>query len=175
MSLPALVSACGGTFGAPGGAVKGFSGDGVGQCLSELWWSSGMKGSSQMQPGVACRACHLSSDEGPRDAYMGTAYPALHEVDGCMAADVPSGAVVEILDASGQVRVSMPINTAGNFYSSSRGAVVSPYYARVRANGQVNAMSSPQTDGDCNTCHTADGLHDAPGRVLIPQPLPPGG
>jgi hypothetical protein len=44
-----------------------------------------------------------------------------------------------------------------------------PYTARVKANGKVNAMAAAQTNGDCNSCHTAAGAEGAPGRVLFPQ------
>jgi hypothetical protein len=29
-------------------------------------------------------------------------------------------------------------------------------------------MSTPQTDGDCNGCHTQDGVDKTPGRIILP-------
>jgi len=29
-------------------------------------------------------------------------------------------------------------------------------------------MTTPQFDGDCNACHTQDGLQNAPGRIVVP-------
>ena len=43
-----------------------------------------------------------------------------------------------------------------------------PYTARVVANGKVSAMTTPQTNGDCNSCHTQRGDNVAPGRILLP-------
>jgi hypothetical protein len=138
-------------------------------CASGVAWTGGTNESAQMNPGVACRACHLTQD--PRKAYffMGTVYSSAHEVDLCAAANPPSDAVVEILDTNDVVKLTLKVNAAGNFYSSSTSAgVPTPYRARVRANGKVNVMGSAQTDGDCNSCHTAAGFNGAPGRVTWP-------
>jgi hypothetical protein len=60
----------------------------------------------------------------------------------------------------------MPVNAAGNFYSSkSTAGFPLPYRARIVANGKTVAMATPQTEGDCNTCHTATGMNGAPGRI----------
>jgi predicted CXXCH cytochrome family protein len=29
-------------------------------------------------------------------------------------------------------------------------------------------MTTPQTNGDCNSCHTPDGASNAPGRIIAP-------
>jgi hypothetical protein len=74
---------------------------------------------------------------------------------------------VEILDTTGAVRRSFPISTLsdGNFYGGSVGTP-SPYTARVVVNGVVKSqMVTPQTNGDCNVCHTAQGAQGAPGRI----------
>lgn len=53
----------------------------------------------------------------------------------------------------------------GNFYGGTVG-VPSPYTARVVVNGVVTSqMLTPQTNGDCNSCHTALGAQGAPGRI----------
>lgn len=33
----------------------------------------------------------------------------------------------------------------------------------------ASGLAGAQTEGDCNTCHTAAGAGGAPGRILIPQ------
>jgi len=37
-----------------------------------------------------------------------------------------------------------------------------------RATKREIAMTTPQTDGDCNGCHTELGSNDAPGRIMLP-------
>lgn len=134
-----------------------------------------------MNPGYACRSCHLGQNfEGqnpgmerePSKAYffMGTAFSVPGNEDLCAASGVPSDAVVEILDANDVVQATLTINAVGNFRSMSTTAGFTlPYKARVKAGGKVNAMASPQMNGDCNTCHTATGREGAPGRILFPM------
>ncbi len=150
-------------------------------CASGQRWAGGNEESELMNPGFACRSCHLGQnfqgqnpggDKEPSKAFffMGTAYTAPHEADLCAADSVPSDAVVEILGADGGVQLALAINAAGNFRSQSTTAGFPvPYTARVRAGGKTNAMAGAQTEGDCNTCHTTAGLNGAPGRILIPQ------
>ena len=40
--------------------------------------------------------------------------------------------------------------------------------AKVVVNGIERAMVTPQTLGDCNACHTQNGLQGAPGRIIVP-------
>ena len=171
-------SACGGT--SPLG--RGFvSGTPSATCASGQTWSGGTSESELMNPGFACRSCHLGQnfqgqnpsgrgEAGKAYFFMGTVYSAPHEADLCAADTVPGDAVVEILDADGGVQVTMTVNSAGNFRSRSATAgLPMPYKARVRAGGKTNAMGASQTDGDCNVCHTAAGTGGAPGRILFPQ------
>jgi hypothetical protein len=149
-------------------------------CMSGQHWTAGNSESELMNPGLACRSCHLGQNfqnqnpggqAEPRKAYffMGTAYPAPHQEDLC-ASTVPSDAVIEILDTTDVVKLTLPVNAAGNFRSmSTMAGVPVPYKARVRANGKVNTMGAAQSDGDCNTCHTALGASGAPGRIFFPQ------
>jgi hypothetical protein len=161
---------------------RGFvSGTPSATCASGQTWTGGNSESDLMNPGFACRACHLGQNfqgqnpsgrgEGSKAYFfMGTVYSAPHEADLCAADAVPSDAVVEILDADGGVQVTMTVNSAGNFRSRSTAAgLPMPYKARVRAGGKTSAMGASQTEGDCNTCHTAAGTGGAPGRVLFPQ------
>jgi hypothetical protein len=149
-------------------------------CSSNSYWNFGTLGRDYMNPGLACRSCHLGNNfqnqnpgrvAQPNRAYyfMGTVFPSLHEKDTCNAN--PGNVVVEILDASGAVKVRMGVNSpSGNFFSGSTSAgFAMPYTARVVANGKTVAMGSKQTDGDCNTCHTEQGLNGAPGRITVPQ------
>ena len=160
----------------------GFASTGVTDtCASGAKWTAGNEESELMNPGFACRSCHLGDnfqgqnpggEAEPRKAFffMGTAYSAPRQEDLCAAADVPADAQVEILDLDGGVQLTLPVNAVGNFRSNSTQAGFTvPYRARVRANGKLNSMGAAQTDGDCNTCHTATGLNGAPGRVFFLQ------
>jgi hypothetical protein len=42
-----------------------------------------------------------------------------------------------------------------------------PYRALVVRGTNILEMKTPQTDGDCNRCHSANG-DGAPGRVIAP-------
>lgn len=139
-------------------------------CASGQSWSGGNSESELMQPGLACRACHLTTEPGKAWFFMGTAYASPHQADLCASDSTLTGAVVEILDTNDVVQLTLPINAAGNFRSLKTSAEVPvPYKARVKAGGKISAMASAQTTGDCNSCHTAAGAEGAPGRVLIPQ------
>ena len=149
-------------------------------CTSGQLWTGGTSESELMNPGYACRSCHLgnnfqgqnpsgSSERGKAYFFMGTAYGEVRQADLCAAAGVPADAVVEILDMNDVVQATLPINAAGNFRSTKTTAGFTlPYKARVKANGKTNAMASSQMDGDCNTCHTATGANAAPGRIFFP-------
>lgn len=91
---------------------------------------------------------------------------APHTPDDCWGAS--GGAIdVVITDASGGVHTPA-VNTAGNFTLQVRGGIPTPYTAKVVANGKTRAMSTPQTNGDCNECHTQTGAQSAPGRIMAP-------
>lgn len=130
-------------------------------CTSGTMWTRRNHGSSSMHPGVACITCH-SRDEGPRYFVAGTVYPTAHEPDDCNGA---SGATIEITGADGAT-ISIDANAAGNF--GTRKKVALPYRARVIVDGAIREMKTPQTNGDCNSCHTLAGANDAPGRVMLP-------
>jgi mono/diheme cytochrome c family protein len=118
-----------------------------------------------MRPGEACVSCHRREDEGPIFNIAGTVYPSAHEPDDCKG--WPGvGAKVEITDANGAT-YSLDMNSSGNF-TLRNGAFVAPYTARVTYQGRTREMVTPQTSGDCNTCHTTAGAEDAPGRIMLP-------
>jgi hypothetical protein len=95
----------------------------------------------------------------------GTLYPTGHEPDDCNGAGAESGATIVITDANGQVHELTP-NQAGNFYYN--GNLAKPYTAKVVTAAGEREMLSPQQNGDCNECHSADGATGAPGRVVVP-------
>ncbi len=124
-----------------------------------------------MHPGRACVDCHRSRGRGPLYTIAGTVYATGHDPDDCFGADGGGMAVVEITDATGAVTRLTPnaipvLGSAGNFFSSA--AIATPYTARVLYQGRVRAMLTPQTSGDCNSCHTAAGTTGAPGRIALP-------
>jgi hypothetical protein len=132
-------------------------------CTSGTYWTGG-EGSSRMHPGVACIACHAQTGgEAPRYTIAGTVYPTGHEPDNCNGE--PGGATVVITDAN-DATYTLTVNSAGNF--SSRLAVAFPIRAKVVQNGNERVMATPQSTGDCNTCHTQDGASSAPGRIVTP-------
>jgi cytochrome c553 len=139
-------------------------------CATNASWTGGNRGSTNMNPGMACLACHKALGDGPAAYFMGTIYPAPHEKNTCYA-HPPSGTVVEIIGANGTV-LTLPVSlTSGNFMSNAVSAgVTMPYTARVKnAAGRTTVMTTPQTNGDCNTCHTEQGNSGAPGRITWPQ------
>lgn len=41
-----------------------------------------------------------------------------------------------------------------------------PYTAKVIRDGVESKMLTPQSNGDCNACHSVDGASGAPGRIV---------
>jgi hypothetical protein len=76
-----------------------------------------------------------------------------------------SGAVIVITDANGQ-EFQLDVNSSGNF--TSRESIATPYKAKVVTALGERPMLTPQTDGDCNSCHTPEGEQAAPGRITLP-------
>ncbi len=151
--------------GMPKGACETTNGSTPTVCTSGTMWTRGDHGSKSMHPGKACIACHSTTEEDDAPIYSiaGTVYPTAHEPDDCYGAT--SGATVVITDAKGASH-SLAINSAGNFYT--RSAIATPYTAKVIAGGKTRVMETPQTEGDCNSCHTERGASDAPGRIMTP-------
>jgi hypothetical protein len=148
-------------------------------CATNRTWVGRYQSSPDMNPGMACRACHAGqnfngqnpagqSELGRQYWFAGTVFPGLNEKDGCLAAP-PAGVTVEILDRDGGVRVTMGVRTtSGNFYDATIRTQPQwlPYTARVKRNGVVvSTMTTPQMSGDCNLCHTERGEQGAPGRI----------
>jgi len=160
----------GGTGGVSGGGGNSGSGGsdpfaGPSVCTSKTMWTSGNRGSASMNPGKACITCHRMG-EGPTFAVAGTLYPTAHEPDLCNGSNgSTTGARIVITDKNGKVLTLTP-NTVGNF--SYQGSLATPFTASVTYMGRERRMVTPQTDGDCNSCHTTSGTMSAPGRILLP-------
>lgn len=115
-----------------------------------------------MQPGGACISCHAKEGEGPTFTLAGTVMAEAHDDTQCVGV---GGATVEITDADGQI-LTLQANEVGNF--TYAGPVALPYSAKVLLGGKERVMTAEQVNGDCNSCHTADGANGAPGRVRAP-------
>jgi hypothetical protein len=149
-------------------------------CASGNFWTVGNDGSESMNPGMACRSCHLGQnfmgqnpggdDETDRAYFfMGTVFAGLHAKDRCLSPP-PAGGKIEIIDKNGAVAQTINVtNSSGNFRSNSLTTTVQlPYTVRISANGRTGMMLTPQTNGDCNSCHTEQGAQGAPGRIYWP-------
>jgi hypothetical protein len=126
-------------------------------CTSNVMWN-GSTGPN-MRPGSSCRGCHGY-------AIAGTVYPTLHEPTNCNGVNGSTGVRVVITGANGTVLTLTP-NSAGNFFSNT--APSTPFTVRLTSNAGTRAMNTPQTSGDCNSCHTQNGsANGAPGRIMAP-------
>ena len=115
-----------------------------------------------MHPGRDCIECH-DRGEGPSYALAGTVYELPAEADDCFGvADV----IIELKGADGAT-VQVTSNDAGNF-TARHLEIEAPYTARLLYEGRERVMTTPQTDFDCASCHTATGNNNAPGRILAP-------
>jgi hypothetical protein len=76
-----------------------------------------------------------------------------------------AGVTVVITGADG-ASVTIPVNGSGNF--GKRANIAMPYTAKVVSGTKVRVMATPQTNGDCNSCHNEQGTSGAPGRVVAP-------
>lgn len=155
-----------------GGTTTQDAGPAPTTCTSGSMWLLGDRGSASMHPGEACVACHRVNEPFRAYFFMGTAFPSAHERDNCNA-NPPATIVVDILNADGGVVYSMNVRQpSGNFYRSSLSAgMAMPYRARIRntATGRSLEMMTPQTNGDCNTCHAEQGVSGSAGRIVWPQ------
>ena len=136
-------------------------------CTSGETWTSNRRGPT-MNPGRACIACHVASEDEPILQVGGTVYPTLHEPNLCLG--VPGmGVRVEITDATGRV-VQLPVGPTGNFSLEEKAArLVMPIRAKVvTADGRERVMRGARESGDCNACHTEQGANGAPGRIVLP-------
>jgi hypothetical protein len=134
-------------------------------CTSGEYWTGGDRESPLMHPGGECVSCHVSRHEGPRYSVAGTLYASMADPDDCYGVDPSYSAQVLITDADGN-EFTLTVNSAGNFVL--RDDLALPYTAKVLYNGSEHVMVTPQTEGDCNSCHTSSGANGAPGRIQLP-------
>jgi hypothetical protein len=149
-----------------GEGVGPFRGGGVqtvptSTCVSGQQWQGGHEGSSAMDPGQDCIACH-NSGEGPNYSAAGTVFKNLGEADDCTGV---AGVTVEITGADGGV-TTLTTNSVGNFYT--RQFIETPYSVKLISGTNTRIMAGHQTTGACNSCHTATGTSSAPGRIMAP-------
>jgi hypothetical protein len=134
-------------------------------CPSNSMWQLGDTGSDLMHPGLACIQCHTSRVPREKFTFAGTVFTDQHTKDNCNAGPNSSGRI-ELIGADGKV-TTLSANEAGNFFTFA--TIAMPYTARVDLNGRVRSMLTPQTVGDCNTCHSEQGSVGAPGRIFWPN------
>lgn len=142
-------------------------------CSSEVYWTQGDHESPLMHPGRACLTCHdtvVGEDIKGRFGIAGTVYPTAHEVDDCNGASGSAGDLKVVITTADNQTLTLPVNGAGNFMYDQveMGPIMFPIKAKVVRGADELAMATPQTTGDCNSCHTQAGLEGAPGRILAP-------
>ena len=138
-------------------------------CTSGTSWTGGSTKSVNMEPGLACRSCHVLFGQASSKDFdiSGTVYPTAHEPDLCNGV---GGMTVVITDVNNTDHV-LQVNSVGNFYNDDGLGflkIPTPYTAKVVSGSNVRAMISSQTNGDCNSCHTEQGTQAAPGRIMAP-------
>ncbi len=137
-------------------------------CSSGGYWTAIDSGSPWMNPGLACIKCHRQSPNfSPQFSVAGTVFATAHEPDKCFGVSLATGAQIVITDANGQELSPIRVVSGGNF-----GAILSglslPYRAKVVVGDRERVMLTPQTNGDCNACHTQAGAQGARGRIIVP-------
>lgn len=155
----------GGRNGMGGGANGGRAGMGAGGgsagttavvCTSKTNWTNG--NGPNMRPGAACKSCHNFT-------VAGTVYPTAHEPTNCNGVNGSTGVRVVITGSNG-VAVTLTPGSSGDFYTSTR--IATPFTVTLMNGGTTRKMLTPQTSGDCNSCHTQNGANGAPGRIMAP-------
>ena len=149
-----------GTSALDGGAPSGEAG----ACANGQAGLLGAIPGATMAPGTACVSCHVSTNAKAL-GIGGTVYQSPHEADECIG--VSQNIKVVITDSAGQTH-DLAVNSSGNFSDMSVIAISSPYTAAVVGPGGSRPMIAKITNGDCNSCHTAAGASNAPGRIMAP-------
>jgi hypothetical protein len=140
-------------------------------CASGRYWTRGDHGDNFMHPGRACIQCHTERARGPVFSVAGTLFNARHEENECFgnAGDAVTGrrTWVEVVDQSNRPFIIEP-NPSGNFYTTHEFRFPLKRIRVITPSGHVAQMDDPPS-GDCNTCHTREGIEGAPGRVIAPN------
>jgi hypothetical protein len=134
------------------------------QCSSNKTWT-GNEGLT-MRPGDTCINCHTAQKKCTstqcKFSVAGTVYPTAHEPTNCNGM---SGSSVVITDANNKT-VTLATNSVGTFATTT--LLTPPFTVKVTSGGKTRAMSAKAPSGDCNSCHTATGTQNAPGRIMAP-------
>lgn len=147
-------------------------------CTTGQYWTAFDSGSPWMNPGLPCIKCHRQSpNQAPLFTVAGTVFATAHEPDKCFGVPLATGAQVVITDANGQELPPIRVVSGGNFGAILSGLAL-PYRAKIVVGDQERVMLTPQTNGDCNACHTQQGTQGARGRLIVPaeardEPLEP--
>lgn len=142
----------------------------VGACMSGKFWTDGIKPNSpQKVPGRTCVSsmCHSATSKAPNIplTMAGTIYGGLHDVDDCNGVDGTEGYAVAIMDEMGvEIPPRIFVGPTGNFTYTK--ALPANFKVKVIKGGIDTAMNAPVSDGNCNSCHTADGTKGAKGRII---------
>jgi hypothetical protein len=138
-------------------------------CTSGSFWPIDFdSGNWGMMPGRQCLQCHKQFfQNAPLFSVAGTLYPTAHEPDRCYGVPVATGAKVVITDANGVEHAPVPVVSGGNFGAILSGLAL-PYRAKIVVGGVERVMLTPQTNGDCNVCHSQAGTQGARGRIILP-------
>jgi len=144
-----------------------------GPCASGVRWNSTMPPSDKMNPGVPCwgaGGCHTPSSKTVLTA-AGTIYPlnGLHDENNCYGLDsTMTGAAIAIfdVDTGNEILPRLQMNPAGNFWTTR--PMPAKYMVKLFSNSKIVEMIAPVTDGNCNYCHSAEGIMMAKGRIIPP-------
>jgi hypothetical protein len=146
-----------------------------GPCASGVHWNNAMPPTALMNPGVPCwgaAGCHTPGSKTILTA-AGTIYPfnAQHDENNCYGLDstVALGAIAFMDVDTGAELFARPVtNPSGNFSTSK--PLPPSYKVKLVSQNREIAMIAPVTDGNCNYCHSAEGISMAKGRMY---PAPP--
>lgn len=166
---------CGGSSGSTGGGSSGATTAGsLGvetACVSATWGSApSQPEGGGMNPGDNCMQCHQANGSASgldkRWDFAGTLY------------DSPNGgnpvydATITVVDATGATATAYTYQGEnGNFYhlpNWGSAPVTNPLSITITKGSQTQWMLHTAPNGSCNSCHTASGQCNAPGRIHLP-------
>jgi hypothetical protein len=145
----------------------------MGPCQSGVRWNNSMPPTDRMNPGLPCMGsgCHTQTSKTVLTV-AGTIYNfnAQHDENNCYGLDSTMvGAAVALLDENGmEISTRLQMNPAGNFWTNK--PVPPSYKVKVISNGREAPMIAAVNDGNCNSCHSPDGIAMAKGRITVAPP-----
>lgn len=117
----------------------------------------------EMLPGRVCQECHQEGGEALSTfSASGTVYGTREGKCGDTGVE---GVKVEILDAEGNVQVTLTTNAVGNFYTSQ--PITLPMRAKLSLGEKTAVMGSAMELGACAACHKGTPESGAPGRIYL--------